>query len=136
MGLWASVKSGLGRGISKCYSTGVSPQSLVGYTSRFNVAQYVSWEPKFAGICGLTEADVVAALALEKVCRSTAKAAKHLNIMRDHFNGYNFVPGGHGPLIYNTNACLEYLQVSFYHEFELELCTKHQCMLTYALLSL
>jgi len=135
-GFWASVKSGLGRGISKCYITGVSPQSLVDNTSGFNVAQYVSWEPELAGFCGLTEADVVAALALEKVCGSTAEAAKHLKIMRDHFSGFNFVPGGQGPLTYNTNTCLEYLQVSFYHEFELEFCTKHQCLLIYTLLSL
>ncbi|KAG0205824.1 hypothetical protein BGX28_002604 [Mortierella sp. GBA30] len=109
-GFWASVKSGLGRGISKCYITGVSPQSLVDNTSGFNVARFVSWEPALAGFCGLTEADVAAALAVEKVCGSTAEAEKHLKIMRDHYNGFNFVPGGNGPLTYNTNTCLEYLQ--------------------------
>ncbi|KAK3836308.1 MAG: hypothetical protein J3R72DRAFT_203444 [Linnemannia gamsii] len=109
-GFWAAVKSGLKSGISKCYITGVSPQSLVDNTSGFNVARYVSWESKLAGYCGLTDADVAAALALEKVCGSTAKAKKHLKIMKDHYNGYNFVPGGRGPLTYNTNTCLEYLQ--------------------------
>ncbi|KAF9211009.1 hypothetical protein BGZ59_008639 [Podila verticillata] len=109
-GFWASVKSGLGRGISKCYITGVSPISLDDYTCGFNVACDVSWEPEFAGFCGLTEADVTSALALDKVCGSTSKAKKHLKIMKDHYNGFNFVPGGRGPLIYNTNACLEYLQ--------------------------
>ncbi|KAF9086459.1 hypothetical protein BGX27_003196, partial [Mortierella sp. AM989] len=109
-GFWASVKSGLGRGISKCYITGVSPQSLVDNTSGFNVAQYVSWEPELASFCGLTEADVAAALELRQVHKSTAEAEKHLKIMRDHYKGFNFVPGGHGPLTYNTNTCLEYLQ--------------------------
>ncbi|KAF9899693.1 hypothetical protein EC991_008441 [Linnemannia zychae] len=109
-GFWASVKNGLGRGISKCYITGISPQSLVDNTSGFNVAKDISWEPEFASFCGLTETDVVAALTREKVCGSTAEAAKHLKIMRDHFKGYNFVPGSQGPLIYNTNTCLEYLQ--------------------------
>ncbi|KAF9339225.1 hypothetical protein BGZ91_006667 [Linnemannia elongata] len=109
-GFWASVKSGLGRGISKCYITGVSPQSLVDNTSGFNVARYVSWEPELAGFCGLTEADVTAALALEKVCRTASEAKKHLKIMRDHYNGFNFAPSGQGPLTYNTNTCLEYLQ--------------------------
>ncbi|KAF9899254.1 hypothetical protein EC991_009220, partial [Linnemannia zychae] len=109
-GFWAAVKSGLDRSISKCYITGVSPQSLVDNSSGFNVAQYVSWEPELAGFCGLTEADVIAALALKKVCESTAEAKKHLKIMRDHYNGFNFVPGGQGPLTYNTNTCLEYLQ--------------------------
>ncbi|KAF9395441.1 hypothetical protein BGZ94_006560, partial [Podila epigama] len=109
-GFWASVKSGLGRGISKCYITGVSPQSLVDNTSGFNVARYVSWESKLAGFCGLTDADVAASLALENICGPTAKARKHLKIMKDHYNGFNFVPGGRGPLTYNTNTCLEYLQ--------------------------
>ncbi|KAG9060984.1 hypothetical protein KI688_007814 [Linnemannia hyalina] len=83
-GFWAAVKSGLGSAISKCYITGVLPQCLADNTSGFNVARYVSWEPELAGFCGLTEADVVAALALEKVCGSTAKAKKHLKIMKDH----------------------------------------------------
>ncbi|KAG0256198.1 hypothetical protein DFQ27_005862 [Actinomortierella ambigua] len=109
-GFWASVKSGLGRGISKCYITGVTPQSLVDNTSGFNVARYVSWEPELAGFCGLTEADVAAALALDKVCRTSSEAEKHLNIMRDHYSGFNFAPNGQGPLTYNTNTCLEYLQ--------------------------
>ncbi|KAF9942415.1 hypothetical protein BGZ67_001771 [Mortierella alpina] len=109
-GFWAAVKTGLGSAISKCYITGVSPQSLDDNTSGFNVARYVSWESKLAGFCGLTEADVAAALALENVCGSTAKEKKHLKIMKDHYNGFNFVPGGRGPLIYNTNTCLEYLQ--------------------------
>ncbi|KAG0364210.1 hypothetical protein BGX24_004728 [Mortierella sp. AD032] len=110
-GFWASVKGQLGnRKITKCYITGVSPQSLVDNTSGFNVAKYVSWESKLAGYCGLTDADVAAALALGKVCGSTAEAQKHLKIMKDHYNGYNFVPGGRGPLTYNTNTCLEYLQ--------------------------
>lgn len=78
------------------------------------MARDVSWESKLASFCGLTEADVAAALALDKVCESTTKAKKHLKIMKDHYNGFNFVPGGQGPLIYNTNACLEYLQVSFF----------------------
>ncbi|KAG0350257.1 hypothetical protein BGZ54_003938, partial [Gamsiella multidivaricata] len=59
--------------------------------------------------CYIT-ADVAAALALKKVYESTVEAEKHLKIMRDHYNGFNFVPGGQGPLTYNTNTCLEYLQ--------------------------
>lgn len=114
-GFWASVKSELGcRKIAKCYITGVSPQSLADNTSGFNVARFVSWRPEVAGFCGLTEADVAAALAL--VSESAVEAEKHLKIMRDHYNGYNFVPGGQGPLTYNTNTCLEYLEVSFFHK--------------------
>ncbi|KAF9375020.1 hypothetical protein CPC16_000941 [Podila verticillata] len=110
-GFWASVKTGLGnRKIAKCCITGVSPQSSVNNTSGFNVAQYVSWEPELATFCGLTEADVAAALAIKKVCEFTAKAEKHLRIMRDHCNGFNLIPGGQGPLTYNTDTFFKYLQ--------------------------
>ena len=51
-------------------------------TSGFNVARPVSWEPTLAGFGGLTEADVAAALALEKVCETASEATKHLKIMR------------------------------------------------------
>ncbi|KAF9967657.1 hypothetical protein BGZ73_000461, partial [Actinomortierella ambigua] len=82
-GFWASVKSGLGRGISKCYITGVSPQSLVDNTSGFNVAQYVSWEPELAGFCGLTEADVAAALALDKVFTNSEVSEASLRLLAE-----------------------------------------------------
>ncbi|KAF9356723.1 hypothetical protein BGX34_009784, partial [Mortierella sp. NVP85] len=63
-GFWATVKSKLGRGISKCYMTGVTPLYLGGrFSSGFNVAWPVSWEPTLAGFGGLKEADVAAALA-------------------------------------------------------------------------
>ncbi|KAF9980297.1 hypothetical protein BGZ75_008622, partial [Mortierella antarctica] len=39
-GFWAAVKTGFDSAISKCYITGVSPQSLVDNTSGFNVARY------------------------------------------------------------------------------------------------
>ncbi|KAF9126794.1 hypothetical protein BGX30_015080 [Mortierella sp. GBA39] len=110
-GFWASVKSELGhRKIAKCYMTGVVPQYLADNTSGFNVARNISWEPELVGFCGLTEADVAAALTLKNVCESTAEAERHLKTMRDHYNGFNFVPGGQGPSAYNTNTCLEYLQ--------------------------
>lgn len=102
-GYLASVKSKLGhRKIAKCYMTGVVPQSLADNTSGFNVTRNVSWEPELAGFCGLTEADIADALALKNVCGSTADAENHLKIMRDHYNGFNFVLGGQGPLTYNT----------------------------------
>ncbi|KAF9160312.1 hypothetical protein DFQ26_005673 [Actinomortierella ambigua] len=91
-GFWASVKSGLGRGISKCYITGVTPQSLVDNTSGFNVARHVSWEPKLAGFCGLTEADVAAALALDKAGELARSKAAWLSYMV-HFGGLTFCLG-------------------------------------------
>ncbi|KAG0020179.1 hypothetical protein BGZ80_004652, partial [Entomortierella chlamydospora] len=110
-GFWALVKSELDdRKIAKCYMAGVSPQSMDGDTSGFNVDHSVSWDEDPAGLCGLTEADVTATLAMEQVCRSTVEAGKHLETMRDHYSGFNFVPDEQGPLAYDTNTCLEYLQ--------------------------
>ncbi|KAG0042373.1 hypothetical protein BGZ83_000546 [Gryganskiella cystojenkinii] len=111
-GFWALVKSELGyHRIAKCYITGVLPQSLADNSAGgFNVARFVSWKPELATFCGLTEANITAALGLKKICWSTAETAKHLRIMKDHYKGFNFVPDGQGPLTFNTNACLEYLQ--------------------------
>ncbi|KAF9173639.1 hypothetical protein BGX20_002585 [Mortierella sp. AD010] len=110
-GFWALVKSELGdHKIAKCYMTGVSPQSMDGYTPGFNVDRSVSWDKDLAGLCGLTKADVAAALEMEQVCWSTVEAGKHLKTMTDHYSGLNFVPGEQRPLTYDTNASLEYLQ--------------------------
>ncbi|KAI1312271.1 hypothetical protein EDD11_002990 [Mortierella claussenii] len=111
-GFWTSVDSGLGnRRIKKCYNADVSPQSLADKAYGSNMAQNVSWEPELASFCDLTEADAAAALALKRVYKSTAEAEKCLKIMRNRYNGFfNFVPGGQGPLTYNTNTFLEYLQ--------------------------
>ncbi|KAF9301974.1 hypothetical protein BGZ74_006041 [Mortierella antarctica] len=109
-GFWSTVKSKLGpRRIAKCFITGVSPLSMADHTSGFNVATYVSWRKEFSGLCGLTEEDVKAALKLPSVCESEEEIAKHLTIMRDNYNGYNFVESGTAPHIFNTNTCLEYL---------------------------
>lgn len=61
---WATVKRlmGLRYGIRKCFITGISPLSLVDNTSGFNIAVNVSFEKEVAGLCGLTRADIAAAL--------------------------------------------------------------------------
>ncbi|KAK3810194.1 MAG: hypothetical protein J3Q66DRAFT_352384 [Benniella sp.] len=107
---WACVKSVFCRGISRCYMTGVTPLSFAGVISGFDIAWPVSWEPELAGFGGLTEADVAVTLALREVCGTASEAKKHLKTMRDHYSGFNFTLGEQGPLIYNTNSCLEYLQ--------------------------
>ncbi|KAF9381304.1 hypothetical protein CPC16_009905 [Podila verticillata] len=109
-GFWSIVKSKLGpRRIAKCFITGVSPLSMADHTSGFNVATNVSWWKEYSGLCGLTEEDVKAALKLPSVCESEEEIAKHLKIMKENYNGYNFVESGTAPHIFNTNTCLEYL---------------------------
>ncbi|KAF9994997.1 hypothetical protein BGZ80_007633, partial [Entomortierella chlamydospora] len=110
-GFWATVKSVLGvRRITKCFITGVSPLSMADRTSGFNVASYVSWRRELSGLCGLTEEDVFAALNMPGVCRTEDEMQKHFKVMKDNYNGYNFVELSQVPHIFNTNTCLEYLE--------------------------
>jgi hypothetical protein len=78
----------------------------------FNVATYVSWHKKLSGLCGLTEEDVRAALEQPSVCKSPDEIQKHFEIMKANYDGYNFVEMGQTAHVFNTNTCLEYLQVS------------------------
>ncbi|KAF8984472.1 hypothetical protein BGZ46_007936 [Entomortierella lignicola] len=109
-GFWATVKGSIGpRSIVKCFITGVSPLSMADHTSGFNIATYVSWRKELSGLCGLTEEDVLAALRLPSVCKSKYEVQKHFKIMKSHYDGYNFAELGKAPHVFNTNACLEYL---------------------------
>ncbi|KAI8344978.1 hypothetical protein B0O80DRAFT_534669, partial [Mortierella sp. GBAus27b] len=111
-GFWAAVKSMLGpRTIVKCFITGVSPLSMSDHTSGFNVATYVSWDEELSSLCGLTEEDVLAAL---EQCGPNIDVQGHLETMKTHYNGYNFVEVGGASCVFNTNTCLEYLQNLIY----------------------
>ncbi|KAG0337738.1 hypothetical protein BG000_005031 [Podila horticola] len=112
-GFWATVKSNLGpRQIVKCFITGVSPLSMADHTSGFNVATYVSWREELSGLCGLREEDVLAALRLTNVCKSEDEILNHFEIMKANYDGYNFAELSQAPHVFNTNTCLEYLEVS------------------------
>ena len=98
--------------ISKCFITGVTPLSMADHTSGFNIATNVSDSRKLSGLCGLSYDDVLAALQLPGMCNENADVEKHLQTMRHYFNGYRFSPHADVPRVFNTNTCLEYLQVS------------------------
>jgi len=95
--------------IEKCFITGVLPVSLADVTSGFNIATNVSDNSNLAGFCGLSYGDVHSAL---KLCCSNSDIEKHFHIMVHHYNGYFFSPYSTAQHIFNTNTCLEYLQVS------------------------
>ncbi|KAI8605118.1 AAA-ATPase-like domain-containing protein, partial [Dissophora ornata] len=110
-GFWATVKAMLGpRAIAKCFITGVSPLSMADHTSGFNVATYVTWREELSGLCGLTAEDVLSALRLPIVCKSEDEVRNHFKIMKDNYDGYNFVEMDNAPHVFNTNTCLEYLE--------------------------
>ena len=97
--------------IEKCFITGVLPVSMADVTSGFNIAMNVSDESNLAGLCGLSYGDVCSALKL--CCSNTnGDVEKHFRIMMHHYNGYCFSPYGAAQSVFNTNTCLEYLQVS------------------------
>ena len=131
-GFWALVKSKLGpKCIAKCFITGVSPLSMADHTSGFNVASYVYWKEGLSGLCGLTEEDIYAALNLLSVSTSELDIQRHFDIMNANYNGYLFAPSSKVQHVFNTNTCLEYLQVSNQPQKSLFLFAK--CLLTYIL---
>ena len=99
--------------IEKCFITGVSPLSMADHTSGFNIATNVSFKRELSGLCGLSHEDVRAALQLPGLCGSdVSQVQEHFDIMEHYFDGYHFYRYGEVPLVFNTNTCLEYLQVS------------------------
>jgi hypothetical protein len=59
---WSTVKSLCSEKIRKVFITGISPLSLSGVGSAFNVARNLSFHQDLAGLCGLTFSDLEAAL--------------------------------------------------------------------------
>jgi hypothetical protein len=82
---------------------------MTGAASGFNVARNLSSEKNVVGLCGLTRADIEA--ALEKVyCSDTNAYKKHLQEMITCLNGYHFCNTKRLETIYNTDTCLAYLR--------------------------
>ena len=113
---WASVKSGMGRQrIEKCFLTGVLPLSLADVTSGFNIVTNVSAKQELAGLCGLSKDDVRSALELirsKQDVTNQINVTNYISTMEHHYNGYSFSPRAATRSVFNTNTCLEYLQVS------------------------
>jgi hypothetical protein len=108
---WSTIKAlrAVPYGIRKAFITGIAPLSLAGAGSGFNVAKNLSSSANAAGLCGLTRADIEA--ALEKVCGSDIDAYKtHLQDMTMHLNGYHFCNHKTLETVYNTDTCLAYLE--------------------------
>jgi len=116
---WSTVKSLCLERIKKVFITGISPLSLSGVGSGFNVARNVSFHPHLAGLCGLTYLDLEK--VLEEICKDDEhdKHDKHLLEMTKSFNGYHFCRNKKVELVYNTETCLAYLQ-SIIDEGDLE----------------
>jgi Predicted AAA-ATPase len=104
---WSTVKSLCSQKIERVFITGISPLSLSGIGSGFNVARNLSFHPHLAGLCGLTSSDLET--VLEEICKDD-KHDKHLSEMTKSFNGYHFCRNKTVETVYNTETCLAYLQ--------------------------
>ena len=85
---------------------------MADHTGGFNVATYISWREELSGLCSLTEEDVYAALNLLSVSKPELDIQRHFDIMKYNYNGYLFAPSSKVQHVFNTNTCLEYLEVS------------------------
>ncbi|KAI9856984.1 MAG: hypothetical protein M1813_008700 [Trichoglossum hirsutum] len=61
---WAVTKSLLRSGIKRVFVTGISPLSMSGVLSGFNVTTNLSLDRDLAGLCGLTISDIQTALKI------------------------------------------------------------------------
>jgi len=92
---------------SRVFITGISPLSLAEIGNGFNVAINLSFDEDVAGLCGLADTDIEAAL---KVCGFTSDYQHHLSRMKEFYHGYHFCDHKKVQTMYNTETCLSYLQ--------------------------
>jgi Predicted AAA-ATPase len=109
---WSAVKS-MGRDgfVRRVFITGISPLSLSGVGSSFNVLSNVSFDRDLAGLCGLTSSDVED--ALKKICNDSVERDLALWEMIEHFNGFHFCNYEKVTTVFNTETCLAHLQRLF-----------------------
>jgi hypothetical protein len=108
---WSTVKSmGSDGFIRRLFITGISPLSLSGVGSSFNVLSNVSFDRDLAGLCGLTRSDV--GDALKKVCNPAEYNAALLQMI-EWYNGFHFCNYEEVTTVFNTETCLAHLQHLF-----------------------
>jgi hypothetical protein len=113
---WSTVKSLCSEGIQRVFITGISPLSISGVGSGFNVARNLSFDEDLAGLCGLKYSDLKRALEAISKHDKRDKHDKHdehnehLSVITKFFNGYHFCMQKKVETVYNTETCLAYLQ--------------------------
>ena len=106
---WATTKSlATDSIIRRIFITGISPLSLSGVGSGFNVGRNLSFDKRLAGLCGLTRSDLED--ALKRICENPADCDRYLSEMTSYYNGYHFCMDEKVGTVFNTQTCLGYLQ--------------------------
>jgi len=101
------LKSGTEDTVGRIFVTGVSPLTLDGLTSGFNIASNISSEEIYHGILGFYEKEVKA--ILQTVGVPPHELPNVLTNVRFLYDGYRFSPFGEEPL-YNPNMVLYFAQ--------------------------
>ncbi len=102
------IKTATQQGIAdRVFITGVSPVTLDGLTSGFNILTNLTHNPEYETMMGFTEDEVRELLKL--VLRDKSRENEIMNEMREWYNGYKFNRKSKES-IYNTDMVLYYLK--------------------------
>ena len=107
---FATLKAGTETGnLERLFITGVSPVTMDGVTSGFNIGKNISFRAKYNEMVGFTETEVRGLVDMYRdlgVLDEDADAA--MAVMREWYNGYRFAKGATED-VYNTDMVLYYL---------------------------
>lgn len=108
--LFAVIKEAVTRGVvTKYWLTGVLPAFREGISPLTATNNISNW-PQYHGLCGLTDAEVLAITT--KYLGSDSAADKALPILRNWYNGYQFCPSSPDTIIktlYNPQLLFTHL---------------------------
>jgi len=111
--LFKVIKASASEGkVSRVFITGVSPLVLSDMTSGYNVATSIYLEPRFNGLCGITQPELAGLIGqvLQNCGRGAAQQAEVAETMRQFYNGYRFCDKPDSPLLYNPTLCFYFLR--------------------------
>jgi hypothetical protein len=101
----------VGASIKKIFITGVSPVTLDDVTSGFNIADNVCKNPRFNGIIGFDENEVITLLNYYKSEGMINEPIENLlTVMRECYNNYCFAEEKINQKIYNSDMVLYFLK--------------------------
>jgi len=96
--------------IASVFITGVLPIVMEDIASGYNIARFITLDPKFEGMLGFTQREVDA--LLEEVYRDydIEPTTRHevATIIKNHYNGYHFVATD-GEALYNSTILMYFL---------------------------
>ena len=102
------LKTGTMTVLRRMFFTGVTPMAFSDGLSSLNMVEDISYSPHFEMLFGFTEDEIK--VGLEHVIPgSESDIARHLEVMRDNFNGYRF-NRKQVQSVFNPQMCLHYLK--------------------------